>query len=195
MAIQLEYPEEYVESCFGAWYKAGSPALLGSGDQLTIGAIKLMNSIPKHNGHKPTVQTIMKWSKKYGWRERADVLDAQVSLKFEAELVNERVRTLKRLAKGAETLLQKGLDYIENNPAPFADNASAAVRAIVSGSEMVFKYSGAADKLTAIQQMSDRQLEREIRKMLGASTNEDEDTVTTTLEDAPDDDDDNTRSE
>lgn len=193
---QTDYPEEYIEAVFAAWYRAGAPGFMASENQLSVGGITVMNAIPKNkDGRKPNVHTIMGWAKKYGWRERADLLDAKVSLKFEAELVNERVRTLKRLAEGAETLLSAGLEYLKNNPNPFSDNASAAVRAIVSASEMVFKYSGAADKLTAIQNMSDKQLEREIYSLLGTKTNEDEDTVTTTLDDVPDEYDDNSRPE
>jgi hypothetical protein len=151
-----------------------------------------MQSIPPIDGRKPNIVTVGRWAVKYGWRERADVLDAQVSIRLEKEVVQERVQILRKLAKAGESLLDKGLDYIEKNSSPFADNPSAAVRAVVAGAQMIAQYAGAADRLSAIGGMTDKQLEREILNLLGTEKNEDENTVDAIAEDVLSEDDDST---
>jgi hypothetical protein len=108
------------------------------------------------------------------WYSRADDLDAQASLVLEREAVEKRVETLRKLAEYGEKLAAAGMSYIEKNSQPFADNVASAVRAIVSGSEMIFKYAGAADRLAAINQMSDKQIEREILALLGKEQEDDD---------------------
>lgn len=140
------------------------------------------------NGRRPNVETFRKWMHEKGWIERADALDSEASLVLEKDAVEKRVATLRRIAEYGEKLAAKGMDFIENNPEAFVDNVSAAVRAVVSGSEMIFKYAGAADKLAAINAMSDKQLEREILRQLGQDSsenenNENDETIETTAED------------
>jgi hypothetical protein len=189
---QVDYPLEYIEACFVAWYRAGAPSLNINDDDVTVGSRRVMQSIPLIEGRKPNIVTVGRWAVKYGWRERADILDAQVSIKLEKEVVEERVKILRKLAKAGESLLDKGLDYIEKNSTPFADNPSAAVRAVVAGAQMIAQYAGAADRLSAIGGMSDKQLEREILIMLGTEKNEDENTVDAIAEDVLSEDDDTT---
>jgi hypothetical protein len=189
---QVDYPLEYIDACFVAWYRAGAPSLNISDEDVTVGSRRVMQSIPPIDGRKPNIVTVGRWAVKYGWRERADILDAQVSIKLEKEVVEERVKILRKLAKAGESLLDKGLDYIEKNSTPFADNPSAAVRAVVAGAQMIAQYAGAADRLSAIGGMSDKQLEREILNLLGTEKHEDENTVDVIAEDVLSEDDDTT---
>lgn len=169
-----DFSEQYRESCFYAWYRAGSPLLMNLENLPTVGGRQLMKSLPPdETGKKPSYTTVQNWMYRFDWQPRAEALDAQVSLKLDKEVVNERVRILRELAKNGETLKQKGLDYLNNNDDPFADNPNAAVRAIVAGSEMQFKYAGQADVLANIAQMSDKQIEREVLRLLGKETDED----------------------
>lgn len=161
-----EYPEDYIEICFLEWWKAGRPrAKASSGSHI----LKVIPTAP--DGRKPSITTVKTWMTNYGWEQRADVLDAQMSLQLEKEAITERIADLKRAAEQGKKLMEKGAKFLEGEN-PFKDNPSAAVRAIVSGAEMQFKYSGAASHLATISQMSDNQIQREVLKLLGKNENE-----------------------
>lgn len=161
------YSEEYKEACFFAWYRAGRPGVRSDGGRAIVAVM------PKDSkGQRPMSVTIKQWRDEYGWIERADAMDAQVSHVLENEAIQERVATLRQLAKDGKTLKEKGLNYLDSRDQPFEDNPSAAVRAIVAGSEMEFKYAGQAAVLASIGQMSDKQIQSEIRKLLGGQEND-----------------------
>lgn len=140
---------------------------------------------PAPDGRIPTFMTIRNWMERFGWRQRADALDAEVSIRLDREAIENRISILRQLAETGETLMNKGVNYILTEDNPFKDNPSAAVRAIVAGSEMQFKYAAQADKLAAIAQMSDKQIESEIMRLLGKPNN-DEDMVDAELEEVND---------
>lgn len=195
MVNTLDYSKTYIEACFRAWYDAGTPGMGNIEGKASAGGAKVINSLPPdEHGRKPNITTIIKWMNTYGWRERADSLDAEVSIMLDRESVQKRIETLKTLAEAGKSLKDKGLDFITKTDQPFEDNPSAAVRAIVAGSEMEFKYAGAADRLSAINQMSDKQIEQKLLQLLGKESreteqNENEELINVTPEDIPSDDD------
>ena len=161
------YSEDYKESCFYVWYKSGRPKLGARNGS------KIMPLMPvDENGHKPTLVTIKMWMNSDGWEQRADILDAQVSIRLDEEAIASRIDTLRTLAENGRSLKDKGLHYLQSKDSPFENNPSAAVRAVVAGSEMEFKYAGAADMLANIAGMSDRQLDKELARLLGKNENE-----------------------
>lgn len=165
--FNLGYSEDYKESCFYVWYKAGRPKLGARNGS------KIMPLMPvDERGDKPTLVTVKAWMVDGNWELRADALDAQVSVRLDEEAVASRIDTLRTLAQNGRDLKDIGLDYIKSKDKPFDNNPSAAVRAIVAGSEMEFKYAGAADMLANIAGMSDRQLDKELARLLGKNENE-----------------------
>ena len=132
--------------------------------------LKLMPA--DQGGNKVELATIKRWMVDDGWEQRADVLDAQVSIRLDEEAIENRIQTLRTLAQNGRELKTKGLDYINSKENPFDNNPSAAVRAIVAGSEMEFKYAGAADMLSNIAGMTDKQLDKELARLLGKNENE-----------------------
>jgi len=129
---------------------------------------------PAPDGRKPNIVTIRNWIHDDGWHEHADVLDAELSLKLDKEAIETRARVLKKLAEDGAYMKDAGLTYIRSTPEPFKDNPSAAVRAVVAGSEMEFKYSGMAESLIQISQMNDKQLTKRVMHLLGKNENNDE---------------------
>lgn len=194
-----DYDQNYIEACFRIWYQSGAPGLKTSNGKATAAGAHIMKILPPApDGRKPNIVTVDRWIDRYAWRERADALDAEVSVRLDKEAIEERIQTLKILAENGKTLKQKGLDYLNKGDNPFADNPSAAVRAIVAGSEMEFKYSGAANKLLIISQMSDDQVQKEILRLLGKESQEpdnDENTIDAVSEDIPSEDDDSTEND
>lgn len=162
-----DYSEDYKESCFYVWYKSGRPKLSSNNGSKIIPLMPV-----DERGKKPTLVTIKTWMGDGNWDQRADALDAQVSIRLDEEAIASRIDTLRTLAENGRTLKDKGLDFIKSKDKPFEGNPSAAVRAIVAGSEMEFKYAGAADMLANIAGMSDRQLDKELARLLGKNENE-----------------------
>lgn len=187
--MPLDYSQKYIEACFYAWYRAGAPSVADSNGQPSVGGAHIVKALPPdENGRKPGINTIRRWMDNYGWRQRADALDAQVSVKLDKEVINERVKTLRTLAQNGKALKEKGLKFIEDTQDPFAGNPSAAVRAIVSGAEMEFRYAGQAAILENIADMTNKQLENEILKLLGKEASEqqnEDETIDSTPEDIP----------
>ncbi len=193
MGNQIDYTKDYIEACFRAWYAAGSPGMGNVDGRPSVGGSRVIKSLPPdENGRRPNIITVISWMTKYGWRERADALDAEVSIRLDRESVEKRIETLRTLAEAGKNLMEKGLAFITSG-ASFEDNPSAAVRAVVAGAEMQFKFAGAADRLSAITQMSDKQIEQKLLQLLGKESreveNENEELINATLEDSPSDDD------
>lgn len=146
------------------WYRAGSPPIKGE---------KGVRTFPvDENGNRPAYDTVLQWMDSEDWRQRADVLDAEVTLRLDQDAIEVRVKTLRELAESGKALKQKGLDYLSAEPNPFKDNASAAVRAIVAGSDMQFKYAGQADLLANVGGMTNKQLDKELARLLRKNENE-----------------------
>lgn len=193
---EYRFDEKYIEACFLAWYNAGAPRLKTRVGTTPVGGSQIVKILPETpEGRRPDINTVRKWADKYGWDLRAQALDAEVSVRLEREAVEQRISVLRELAKTGETLMNKGLNFILTEENPFKDNPSAAVRAIVAGSEMQFKYAAQADKLVIISQMSDKQISAELNKYLGMSTEDeneqneespDVDVVDATSTDIPD---------
>lgn len=187
MSNQVEYDDIYIETCFRAWYDAGCPKLRTGNGTVPVGGKQVMKVFPPApDGRKPTFMTIRNWMERFDWQARADALDAEVSVRLDREAIEKRVSVLRDLADTGKTLMDKGVEYILKNDNPFQDNPSAAVRAIISGAEMQFKFASQADKLAIIANMSDKQIEKEILRLLGKPNNDDE-TVDAELEDIPSD--------
>lgn len=160
-----DYPLDYKEAFFYAWYQA---------ERSTAAAIRNMHPAP--DGRKPTTATVDKWKEGgdgwENWHEHADRLDAQLSLSLDKDAIKRRAKVLKKLAEDGELLKNSGLDYIKNNPEAFKDNPSAAVRAIVAGAEMQYKYSGMSETLANIASMPDKALTKELMQLLGKNEND-----------------------
>lgn len=174
-----EFPIDYREACFYAWYRAGRPSL--------VATMKIIPSAP--DGRRPHRLTVKSWMEggndTQAWHDHADVLDAELTLRLDKEAIEERAALVRQLAQDGQLIKEAGIAFLKGNE-PFKDNPSAAVRAVVAGADMQFKYSGMAASLVAIAQMNDKQLEKEMMRLLGKNEN---DTTVVEGEEVPSDDD------
>lgn len=161
------YDNKYRETCFYVWYDNGRPRLHSKDGSHVLKLMPL-----DEDGNRPGLATISRWMQDDGWIQHADALDAEVSIRLDQDAIENRVKTLRELAENGKTLKQKGLDYLNREKDPFKENPSAAVRAIVAGSEMEFKYAGQADLLANVAGMTNKQLDKELTRLLGKSENE-----------------------
>lgn len=180
--VIIPYDEQYIEACFYAWFKNGRPRLRAvNGSHI----MKVLPSSEKEGGRKPSITTVRGWMDKYDWESRADALDAELSRKLDIEAIEEKADLYREIAEKGKSVMQMGYDYIKDNK---FDTSASAVRAIFGGAEMVAKFGTAADVLLSVGQMSDKQVEKEILRLLGK--NDDENMINAELEDvSPDSED------
>lgn len=151
-----KYPEDYIENAFFEWYKAGR-------------SYQIADRLPEYDGVKPTTMTLGAWRRKYDWDARADEMDAEVAARLEKEAIEQRAEAIKKLAQAGGEMVDMGLKYIKENG---FDTASAAVRAVLGGADMVSKFVGMGEFVLGISRMNDAQLTREFYRLLGKATDE-----------------------
>jgi len=149
-----DYTEKYIDQCFYIWYD-GDRAV-GNG---------LIDRLPEtDDGKKPGVFTVKRWVEEKGWIERADALDATVSVRIEEEVIDKRVAMYKRHAEIGEFEVEAGFEYLK---AHGIKKEETALRAITDGTELQRKSVGVEDVLRKISSMTPDQLDNELRKLLG----------------------------
>lgn len=154
-AILNDFNKDYRDVCFYSWYEAGCP-------------INIRKTVPEtEDGRKPTSTTLKRWMRDDGWRERADALDAQLSIQVDNEIIERKKQDYIELSETGRSLIKGAVDYLETEG---YDSSSAAVRAVQVGADMLAKYSRAAEMIDSITGKSDSQIEREIFRLLGKNS-------------------------
>ena len=152
------FDKDYREACFYSWYEAGCPT----------GMRKAVP--PDKDGRKPTETTLKRWMRDDGWRERAEALDVQISVRVDNEIIERKKQDYLELSETGRELIKGAVDYLKTNG---YDTAAAAVRAVSVGSELIAKYSRAAEMIDSITGMSEKQIEKEIFRLLGKNAQDD----------------------
>lgn len=173
---EISYEEAYIDACFYAWFKASRPKLKSASGS------RIMQALPANlDGRKPDIGTVKRWMEKYQWEERADALDAELSRKLDVEAIEEKAELYRQIAEKGKDVMQMGYDYIKTNK---FDTSASAVRAIFGGADMVAKFGTAADVLLSVGQMTDKQVEKEILRLLGKN-DDDNQSIDAEAEDIP----------
>lgn len=154
-----EFDKEYREQCFYSWYSAGCP-------------VNMRQAVPENsNGKKPTGTTLKRWARDDGWRARADAMDAELSIKIDTEIIERKKQDYLEMSNAGREMMKKALDYLKTDG---FDTASAAVRAVIGGADMMAKYSRAVEMIDAVLGKTDAQIQKEIYRLLGKTTADDE---------------------
>ena len=158
--VGIKYSDTYIESCFFVWYANRGKTKFHMADGFP----------PSEEGNTPTLVTVIKWRDNLGWIERADAMDGELSRTMEKDAIKMKAEAIKKLAKVAETLVDEGIEFIKEKG---FDTSSAAVRAVVSGAELMARFVGMGELMLGISKMSDSQVEKELYSLLGKNENED----------------------
>jgi hypothetical protein len=160
--IAIPYVENYIEECFEVWYASGRPQ-----------ATKFIESdacpVDRYN-RKPVRRIIEEWVNERGWRERADVLDAQAETKINDKLVALKVHALNKQASQAAAVRQLAFDYLLENG---FDSSASAVAAFIKASEMELGTLGVSKTLKRLSEMQDDEVlsaVKELAERAGATT-------------------------
>ncbi len=156
MATQ-QYSEDYIDQVFYHWYENGKQ----TGAGLTA---RLQKDL---NGRTPTDSTVNNWVVQYGWVERADKLDVEVSKVLDTEVIDRRVEMYKRHAEIGQDMVEMGIAFLKENG---IKTDQAAIRAIDSGVEIQRVSVGLAEAWQKISTMSDDQLTKELARLSGGKT-------------------------
>lgn len=156
------YSDEYIETVFYLWYENGKTT--GSG---------LSALLPTEDGRTPSLLTIKDWIATKGWMERADALDAEVARSLDSQMINKRIKMYEEQVEVADELLKRGRAFLASEGA--IKTGAEALRAIDLGLATKRISVGASEAYEKISQMSDEDIDKELRKLLGKpKTNEDD---------------------
>lgn len=144
------YTEADREGAFQEWYRQHRPVL-------TVFANSYVT--PSHNLKVPVLQ-LRKWHETLQWEARADDLDLMSYYRAEQQLVEERAQMIQRHRAVGQTLIAKGLRYMQGNE---IYTESGALRALEAGVAIERQSLGMPQLVAAVQNMSVEQL----RNMLG----------------------------
>ena len=160
----LEYTEEYIDDVFYRWH--GADRIIS---QAFISQLE-----PDKNGRTPTKEAVTRWRDTRGWIERADALDAEISVRKDLEVIDLRMQMFKKHAEIGGQLVEKGLSYLQEYG---AENSASAIRAIDLGLTTERISTGLAEVYVKISKMSDDALTKELQKLIGGGVSKDDDTV------------------
>lgn len=128
---------------------------------------RFCNSLPDENGNRPTHKAVEKWRDMYGWIQRADTLDVELSNRLKDEYIEKRNAMFEKHIDVASTLLEKAKKVIVSME--FAD-PSDVLRAIALGIEIERASIGQVEMGQKILEMSNDQLDKALLKLVGKDT-------------------------
>lgn len=149
----VAYSDAYREKVFIAWYTAGCP----QGEQIGI------NLPVDELGRTPHTEVIKRWIRESGWRDRANILNAEVARQIEKKAVEVRVEMLNRQAEIGKELQRKGSEYLDKHE---FEKAGEALKAIIQGAELERSSRGLPDALIKVSEMKDEDLMTTLNHLL-----------------------------
>jgi hypothetical protein len=150
----VAYDENYIEQMFYFWYNSGR-----------LPATKLIElpECPKDQfGRIPVRRIIEAWVNEKGWRERADVLDAQAETQINDELVALKVSMLRKQAAQAAEVRQRAFDYILDIG---FDSSASAVSAFLKAAEMERLTLGISKTIQKLSEMDDDEVLQTVKEL------------------------------
>lgn len=160
VSVYTPYGEAYMTQCKTLWYSSGRPH-----DATKIRRLLEEQNCRDEYGRVPSVELIKDWKDKYGWEAWADILDAESNALVEVDLINQRAEMLKEQANAGKELWKMGLQYLKSEDGGF-DSSSAAVQAVIRGTELERTARGIGEVLEKLSKMSNADLQAEIVRQL-----------------------------
>lgn len=167
------YSDQYKELVFQLWYDNNRKI---SG--------KFSNSLPEDDkGQRPTFKTVEHWRDIYGWIQRAETMDAELSRRLQDEAIDKRIKMYEEHVSVSNSLIEKGKEYLVSHP---IDDMADALKAISLGVEIQRVSIGQIEMGRRILGMTNEQLTKELNNLLQPKTQNDEFIDADTIEDTSD---------
>ena len=155
-----KYNQAYLEEIFLIWYT-----------QERLVPNKLITHLEDLGWDQvPAIATIRIWMTEHKWRERADIMDAQVRALVEQGAMDDKVQMLLRHTENSLELQNHGLNYLRDEG---INSDTVAVRAIQMGMEQERIARFIPDALAKIESMNNAQLVDKVSKLLAKVSPED----------------------
>lgn len=152
------YSKEYRDRIFVAWYSAGRPKR----------PKQIMELIPlDEHGRKPHFTILNRFINMDRWHERADELDAKANAIVESNLIENKVRILKKQAEDSIMLASKAHEHLLVNG---FDSSASAVQAYFKATEEQRTVIGLSEILSKLGKMTDDDLMTEIQRRIARAS-------------------------
>lgn len=153
MPLAENYTDQYIEQTFYLWHKGGRKI-----------SQKFANSLPEdEKGRRPTFKAIEKWRDKFGWIDRADKLDAEISNALQERVIDERIQMYEKHVGLANALIAKGEAFLVSGT---ITEMKDALKAIELGIEIERVSVGQAEFGRKLLTATGDQLVKELNKLL-----------------------------
>lgn len=156
LATYTTFDQNYIEKVKVFWYSSGRPDCTVLKDRLDN------HKLTNEGGKTPSVELLRKWVKE-GWHEWADIMDTRASELLETEIIQQKADMLRLQAERGKRLQELGMIALEQDG---FDSASAAVNAVIRGSELERTSRGIGEALVRMSKMTNEELKEEIIKQL-----------------------------
>lgn len=157
----MDFSDDYIDNVFYKWH---------GGDRVISQAfVNLLD--PNEKGNTPTRETVRRWKETRGWDERADALDAEISVQKDRQIIDMRMEMFKKHAEIGGQLIEKGISYLQEHG---VENSNSAIRAIDLGLSTERVSTGLAEVYVKISKMSDEDLTKELAKLIGGNSSQED---------------------
>lgn len=152
-----DFSHAYKEDVYAIWYTQNRPSM-----SALHGMIE-----PDENGSVPAPMTLSSWRRDMAWDTRADTADVEVSQRTDREIVNIRMKMMKRHAQMAQDVAENAYAHLMEHG---FDSSTSAVTALFKAFEEEKRSRGMEVALTQVFSMSDEELQKTMNRMLSKAT-------------------------
>lgn len=164
-----KYSEHYLDKTFYLWYEGGKKL-----------SQKFINSLPEEDGDSPNLTTVTKWRNDYGWVERAQAMDDELSNVIQNQIIDKRAKMYEEHIEIANTLLTKAREFLATGK---IEDMGEALKAIDLATELQKASIGQVEWGRKMMSMSNEQLTTTLKSLLGDIKNENEEFIDVEAED------------
>jgi len=152
------FSDDLKNEIFMIWYQAGKPS-----------PSILYNLLPEDLYPKPAVTTLHGWiyTSPDNFKDAGELLDEEVREEISEKLIQSKVEMFERHALVGQKLQNLALEFLETEGIEWT--TASAVRALVEGVRIEMQSMGIPDMLKKISDMTDDDLEEEIKKLATSS--------------------------
>lgn len=158
--VGMKYTDAYRDAVFAVWYSRGKP---------TARSLTKMVPNPVDFGLScgfPSETTVLGWLEDF--RERAVVIDEEVTRKMQERLVADKVQMLNTHAQIGTDMQRRALEFFESNPEKM--NGMVALRMLVEGVRIERESRGVSRTIEQLVDKTDEELMKQIKELLSYST-------------------------
>ena len=152
----IKFAQEYKWAMFQDWYNQGRPSVFKFYPYV----------VPDENGNKPTEVTVRNWIQE-DFRERADLLDKQVTDEMNKRLIEVKIEMLNRHAQIAVELENKALESLRQLEKL---SEAGSIRLLELGIKVEQGSRGIPEMLDKMRKLSDDDLLKQIQELATTSS-------------------------